>query len=251
MLWKRNSLGKARRSSSPFTLALVSFRVEGAKRDAEYKLGSIVSSLRRTIGYGPRSRSPSPSMRRRPISPTKGFDSHENRASPILRRTSRSPHRRSHSADYDDEDGRAQSPGSTYVDVADVDPEQIRTVLREFVQNFITIERDRDDCIGEFRFRSFKDEKFISMRFPAEATQLRRVNKELEENLLRTEQRFSQLQKTLMSFEEGNVSPALQFDRFLTLKLQRSFSFYIFSPHDRSVRLDALAARSTSIFFVH
>jgi hypothetical protein len=37
----------------------------------------------------------------------------------------------------------------------------------------------------------------------AEATQLRRVVKELEENLIRTEQRFSQLQKTLMSFEEG------------------------------------------------
>lgn len=150
--WKHNSLGNtlAFFSGSTTSVFSPSFRVEGAKRDAEYKLGSIVSSLRRTLGYGPRSRSASPSMRRRPISPTKGFDSHENRASPILRRTSRSPHRRSHSAEYDDEDERGQSPGSTYVDVADVDPEQIRTVLREFVQNFITIERDRDDCIGEF-----------------------------------------------------------------------------------------------------
>lgn len=40
----------------------------------------------------------------------------------------------------------------------------------------------------------------------AEATQLRRANKELEENLQRTEQRFSQLQKTLLSFEEGTNS---------------------------------------------
>ena len=47
-----------------------------------------------------------------------------------------------------------------------------------------------------------KDERFVFRL--AETTQLRRVNKELEENLLRTEQRFSQLQKTLMSFEEGN-----------------------------------------------
>ncbi|CAF4733141.1 unnamed protein product, partial [Rotaria socialis] len=163
--------------------------VEGAKRDAEYKLGSIVSSLRRTIGYGSRSRSgagirsrsPSPTVRRRPISPTKGFDSHENRASPILRRTSRSPHHRSRSPGYDVE--RAQSPGSTYVDVADIDPEQIRSALRDFVQSFISTERDRDDCVSE-------------------TTQLRRINKELEDNLARSEFRFNQLQKTLMSFEE-------------------------------------------------
>ncbi len=127
--------------------------MEGAKRDAEYKLGSIVSSLRRTIGYGPRSssgtrlrsRSPSPNVRRRPISPTKGFDSNENRGSPILRRTSRSPHNRSYSPGADD----AHTGSSTYVDVADIDPEQIRTALREFVQTFFITERERDDCVGE------------------------------------------------------------------------------------------------------
>ncbi len=131
------------------------FSVEGAKRDAEYKLSSIVSSLRRTIGYGSRSssgtrlrsRSPSPSARRRPISPTKGFDTNENRASPILRRTSRSPHHRSLSPCLDGE--RSQSPGATFVDVADIDPEQIRSALRDFVQTFITTERDRDDCAGK------------------------------------------------------------------------------------------------------
>ena len=55
-------------------------RVEGAKRDVEFKLSSIHSSLRRTIGYrqeGSRSLSPmrgrSTSPRRsRPSSPTKG-----------------------------------------------------------------------------------------------------------------------------------------------------------------------------------
>jgi len=127
--------------------------VEGAKRDAEYKLGSIVSSLRRTIGYGPRSssgtrlrsRSPSPNVRRRPISPTKGFDSNENRASPILRRTSRSPHHRSNSPGAEDE----HTGSSTYVDVADIDPEQIRAALREFVQTFLATERERDDCVGK------------------------------------------------------------------------------------------------------
>lgn len=133
------------------------FSVEGAKRDAEYKLGSIVSSLRRTIGYGSRSnsgnrarsRSPSPGARRRPISPSKGFDSIENRASPILRRTSRSPHPRSHSPIYDDdEEDRIRS---NIIDVADIDPEQIRGALRDFVQSFMTTERDREDCIGKKR----------------------------------------------------------------------------------------------------
>lgn len=128
------------------------FSVEGAKRDAEFKLGSIVSSLRRTIGYGPpggraRSRSPSPNVRRRPISPTKGFDSNENRNTTLTQRSSRSPHPRSHSPDVDADRGR--SPGSTYVDVAEVDPEQIRTALREYVQNAMTIERERDDCVGQ------------------------------------------------------------------------------------------------------
>jgi hypothetical protein len=44
-----------------------------------------------------------------------------------------------------------------------------------------------------------------NIRISAEAIQLRRINKELEDNLIRTEQRFSQLQKTLMSFEEGTL----------------------------------------------
>ncbi|CAF2625920.1 unnamed protein product [Rotaria sp. Silwood2] len=112
------------------------------KRDTQYKLGSIVLSLRRTIGYEPcngsstqiRNRSPSPNVRRRPISPRKGLDSNKNRAPHILDRTSRSPY-------------------------------------HQFVQNFITTERERDDCA-------------------IEVTQLRRTTKELEENLQRTEQRF-------------------------------------------------------------
>ena len=55
-------------------------RLEGAKHDVEFKLSSIVSSLRRTIGFRqdmPRARSPlrsrSPSPKRsRPTSPAKG-----------------------------------------------------------------------------------------------------------------------------------------------------------------------------------
>ena len=59
-------------------------RVEGARRDVEYKLSSIHSSLRRTLGMkmdgvrarsispGRRTRTPSP-RRSRPSSPTKGI----------------------------------------------------------------------------------------------------------------------------------------------------------------------------------
>lgn len=58
-------------------------RLEGSKRDIEFKLSSIVSSLRRTIGFRqemPRARSPvrsrTPSPRRsRPNSPAKGTNS--------------------------------------------------------------------------------------------------------------------------------------------------------------------------------
>jgi rootletin len=183
------------------------FSAEGGKRDAEYKLSSIVSSLRRTIGYGPRSssrtrlrsRSPSPTARRRPISPTKGLDTNENRASPILRRSSPSPHQRSRSPGYDDE----RSGGSSYVDVADVDPEQIRNALREYVQNFLATERERDDCVGKIFIKKEKIAIDFYFFFTVEVTQLRRTTKELEDNLLRVEQRFSQLQKTLSSFEEG------------------------------------------------
>ena len=57
-------------------------RVEGARRDVEYKLSSVHSSLRRTLGMrtdsrnrsispGRRTRTPSP-RRSRPTSPTKG-----------------------------------------------------------------------------------------------------------------------------------------------------------------------------------
>ena len=153
MHWTLNSPGRHRSISRTRPSTLLS-SVEGAKRDAEYKLGNIVSSLRRTIGYGPRSnsgtrlrsRSPSPN-RRRPISPTKGFDTNENRTAALGQRASRSPQARSHSNEPDGDRGR--SPGSTYVDVADVDPEQIRSALRDFVQNFITTERERDDCVGK------------------------------------------------------------------------------------------------------
>ena len=52
-------------------------RLEGAKKDVEFKLSSIVSSLRRSIGFRqemPRARSRSPGPRRaRPTSPSKGL----------------------------------------------------------------------------------------------------------------------------------------------------------------------------------
>lgn len=128
-------------------ICFVDFSVDGAKRDAEFKLGSIVSSLRRSIGYGPRGRSPSPTGRRRPISPTRGLSTAENRAAVIgAQRASRTQHQSLQMPDLEDE--RSHSPSATFIDVTDVDPEQIRGALRDFVQNFLSTERERDDCVG-------------------------------------------------------------------------------------------------------
>ncbi len=125
-------------------------RVEGAKRDIEFKLSSIHSSLRRTMGFraegaspGGRHRSVSPQRRSRPASPTKGFDNTyatttDGRGSPIP--TVGTPRDRSRSP------GRALSPSraaDTSVAVADIDPEAVRTALREFVQTMAGAERER------------------------------------------------------------------------------------------------------------
>lgn len=63
------------------------------------------------------------------------------------------------------------------------------------------------------------------MYYSAEAALLRRTNKELEENFLRTEQRFHQLQKTLMSFEEGMLSTFIDESFFFIHKLHIQLSF--------------------------
>ena len=123
-------------------------RIEGAKRDVEFKLSSIHSSLRRTIGFRqdmPRARSPSPRhrsispRRSRPNSPTKGFENTfttttDGRGSPIPRTgspdRSRSPY-------------RAMSPSRMEVAIADIDPEAVRCALRDFVQQLAGSERER------------------------------------------------------------------------------------------------------------
>lgn len=69
-------------------------------------------------------------------------------------------------------------------DVADVDPEAIRAALRDYVQNLINIERERDDALSE-------------------VTQLKRNLNELQDSHGRTEQRMLQIQKTLTEAEEG------------------------------------------------
>jgi rootletin len=68
--------------------------------------------------------------------------------------------------------------------VADVDPEAIRLALREYVQNLANIERERDDCITENNL-------------------LKKNIAEVQEAHVRTEQRLSHLQKSLMETEEG------------------------------------------------
>ena len=76
-------------------------------------------------------------------------------------------------------------------EVADIDPEAIRMALREFVQNFANVERERDDALGEIN-------------------SLKRNLAELTDTHNRTEQRLILLQKTLTEAEEGKEKTLLK-----------------------------------------
>ena len=130
-------------------------RTEGAKKDIEFKLSSIVSSLRRTIGLRermPRSASPlrarSPSPRRsRPNSPTKGFENTyatttEGRGSPIPR---------TGSPDRSRSPMRSLSPSrEVQIQASEVDPELVRASLRDFVQQLAGAERERVSSLNSY-----------------------------------------------------------------------------------------------------
>ncbi|XP_076086637.1 uncharacterized protein LOC143057256 isoform X1 [Mytilus galloprovincialis] len=166
-------------------------RLEGAKRDIEFKLSSIVSSLRRTIGFRqemPRARSPvrsrSTSPRRsRPNSPAKGFENTyatttEGRGSPIPR--TGSPDRAGSPIRVS---SRGVSPSRFEMAAVDVDPEAVRMALRDFVQQLANAERERDDALANTK----------SMGIQLQ---------ELEDEKGRVERRLEQLQKSLGDVEE-------------------------------------------------
>ena len=71
----------------------------------------------------------------------------EGRGSPIPRTGSRSPVR-SRQQEDDEETGRSRSlsPGRGPIAAEDVDVEQIRTTLRNHVQDMISTERERVSC---------------------------------------------------------------------------------------------------------
>nr|XP_025036497.1 rootletin [Pelodiscus sinensis] len=157
-------------------------RVEGLKRDVEFKLGSLHSALRRTMGISRGGRAPSPAIRgrssspKRFFSPPKGDNTHsapEGHGSPTpqVRSPERSP------------SSRPLSPEL----VADIDPDVVRTALRDFLQELRETQRER----GDLR---------------AQLGSLTRQLAELEAERDSASTRVQQLQKLVAESEEGRRS---------------------------------------------
>uniref|UniRef100_K7FYX7 Ciliary rootlet coiled-coil, rootletin n=1 Tax=Pelodiscus sinensis TaxID=13735 RepID=K7FYX7_PELSI len=159
-------------------------RVEGLKRDVEFKLGSLHSALRRTMGISRGGRAPSPAIRgrssspKRFFSPPKGKGPGEPWGSPESKTClvgSASPERSPSS--------RPLSPEL----VADIDPDVVRTALRDFLQELRETQRER----GDLR---------------AQLGSLTRQLAELEAERDSASTRVQQLQKLVAESEEGRRS---------------------------------------------
>merc|ERR1719376_1920590 len=164
-------------------------KTEAMKRDVEFKLGSLHSALRRTLGIsrlgrtmspmrGMRSASPSP--QRRCGSPSKNFDNTfttttDGKGDPIP--TTGSPER---NPDFT----RSASPSRSEQLVQDIDPEVVRAALRDFLQELKDTQRDKDDA-------------------KIEISNLTRQLMEMEGDRDRVNQRLQHLQKSLGEAEEG------------------------------------------------
>merc|ERR1719322_2369118 len=127
-------------------------KIEAMKRDVEFKLASLHSALRRTLGISRLGRtmspmrgyrSPSPSPGRRSCSPGKGYDNTfttttDGKGTPIP--TTGSPDRnRSMSPSFI----RSSSPTRSEQLVQDIDPEVVRAALRDFLQELKDTQRER------------------------------------------------------------------------------------------------------------
>ncbi|CAH8473751.1 unnamed protein product [Heterobilharzia americana] len=119
-------------------------RSESIRRDLEFKLACIHSSLRRLIGFNQsRHRSKTPSRLRDSTS-----------ISPIRKlRTGTSPNGSRDNSPANDAAGDSKCsnisrsyPGDGSLNALDIDPEAVRLALREFVQRYSSIKRDYEDA---------------------------------------------------------------------------------------------------------
>ncbi|CAH8827889.1 unnamed protein product [Trichobilharzia szidati] len=119
-------------------------RSESIRRDLEFKLACIHSSLRRLIGFNQgRHRSKTPSRLRDSTS-----------ISPVRRlRSGVSPDNSRDASPVKDAAGDSKSsnmtrpiPSDGPINVSDIDPEAVRVALREFVQKYSSVKRDYEDA---------------------------------------------------------------------------------------------------------
>lgn len=159
-------------------------RMEGSKNDLEFKLASLHSTLRRTLGIKPpgemSGRTPSPSRARSPSPRRRMFG----------RSRSRSPEKTMEetvdSGDQSLSPSKKMSPSKSMEISGEIDPETVRSALRDFAQSMKEAERERDEAM-------------------AKANNLQRALEEMNEEKAHTEQRLQALQKSLGEAEEGEL----------------------------------------------
>lgn len=156
-------------------------RVQGLKREAEHKLGSLHSALRRTLGVGRRGRADGGAQKRL-FSPAKGTSATEG---PVG--SSASSDGGPLSLPLSPE--RPPSPGRGEQLVADIDPEAVRSVLRDFLEELREAQRERDEAHSQLGALNCQLAEMESQRDLASS-------------------RAQQLQKQVAECEEGSPPPA-------------------------------------------
>ncbi|KAI3388636.1 hypothetical protein SNEBB_006197 [Seison nebaliae] len=167
-------------------------RMEAAKKEIEFKLSNIVSSIRRTVGVTNNrcSRSNSPICRNKSQERMSRHSSAHNRSSPAS--PSLSP-------------CRSIVNDMTSVNWIDVDPENIRLALRDFSNRLNQTERSKDDAIAELKSMklNMNEQQEVLKRTESRLQQLQRGMLDAEENKKGTDLRLTKTQTALVLQEES------------------------------------------------
>uniref|UniRef100_K7FZ16 Ciliary rootlet coiled-coil, rootletin n=1 Tax=Pelodiscus sinensis TaxID=13735 RepID=K7FZ16_PELSI len=158
-------------------------RVEGLKRDVEFKLGSLHSALRRTMGISRGGRAPSPGDN------THSAPEGHGSPTPQVRSPERSP------------SSRPLSPEL----VADIDPDVVRTALRDFLQELRETQRERGDLRAQLGSLTRQLAELEAERDSASTRvqQLQKLVAESEEGRRSADGKLSSAQTALLLQEEA------------------------------------------------
>lgn len=189
-------------------------RLEGLKRDLEFKLCSIFSSLKRLLGFRQempqRAASPTAARARSP-SPLRGAGSRGDSPTrlgagevpPLGAHSPRALSPRGRTAGRSLSSGGADSVLTSTI-AAEIDPEAVRLALRQFVQQLVNAERERDDALAANRQLEAKLSEAGQMheRGEVQLSQVHKLLAEVEEQKRQLEARFAAAQSSLLLEEE-------------------------------------------------